>query len=776
MPERTNMGGIDLRKVFRKYLRNWYFFVLATGLAIVLAYIYNRYQIPVYQLNTRLLIKEEAKNILLSNGSASIMNSVTIDNEISMIRSSSAIRETLSHLNMGITYLSKGDVISLEIYKSSPFRVVADTLHAQPYNKHIGIRFLSENTFVLDDEEDIFDKSTVYQTGSFIEGEKFRFKIEMKSFAEAGSYAGTSYGFIIHSWNALIAQYRNKINIELKDRGAILEISSHGNNVQKEKDFLNKHTEVIIRKNLEKKNKIANNTIAFIDNQMEQIRTQLTGAETRLEYFRKNNALMTLSDKSEPLMQRINSLERTKADILMDLEYYRYLKDYLEKNKDVRNIIAPATVGISLPLFSDLLEKLSVQYLEREKLIVNATEENPSIQTLNNSIEQQKKILLENINNVIRITQMKASDYERKINEKLNELSKLPGLEREYLDIQRVYRLNDDMYNYLLEKRAEAEIVRASTIPDLMLLDRAGENGVRKVYPDTKTNYLKAVILAILLPSVLLFFSVYLGKRINEFSDLQALTGLPVLGLVPHHPVKCPKKCFDRANSGFSQSMRLIRTHIPLKNKNGGHAIALTSSITGEGKTYLSLNLAYACALTGKKTLLAGLDFQRPGIAKKFNIPDDPGVAGYVSDEMDLYSVIHHSDIPELDILPEGRSPENVDAILQSEKFRKMMADLKARYEYIIMDTSPAGLFADPYIINQYSDATLVVVRQKKTPVKILAAMLDKAANENKLNNLCLIYNDSRSMQTLSPFEYYNGNARKKGFSGIISRLKGNVS
>ena len=336
---------IDVGKIMRFYIRKWYLFAMAIILALGVTYFYHLYQTPVYSLNTTLLIEDKTANILLPDGTTSIFNSKAIDNEIALLKSHSQIKMIIDQLDFNVSYFEKGDLQTFEIYKNSPFVVNYDEGQAQPLETPIQLDIVDRDHFTLTAENKTFAGNITYRFGDSIQAEGYNFCIDLKKALPTKALDQKTYVFIIHSKEKLVNAYRNKLAMKLERGTSLLVISTNGTNVNKEKDFLNKLTEVYIAGNLERKNQISNNTIKFIESQLSQIRQSLDDVESKLENFRKDNNLMKLTDKAVPILSRVNTLNRNKADQLLDLKYYKYLQDYLKTHDNFDDIVAPSTVG-----------------------------------------------------------------------------------------------------------------------------------------------------------------------------------------------------------------------------------------------------------------------------------------------------------------------------------------------------------------------------------------------------------------------------------------------
>ena len=558
-------GGIDFKRVFTKYLKNWYLFVIALTIAYLFAMNKTRYVIPIYSLSTSVLIEDKSnKSVLDARGAISadplFLNSKLIDNQVAILKSFSQIRMIIKHLDFRVSYFAKGKYIWEEIYKRAPFIVEYDTLHKQVKSQRFDLKFVAPDKFQFWSESVApLKEPKTHQFNQQIEGNGYSFSIRLKDSIHPEDYYGQVYGFTINDLNQLTGQYRKKTNFSAEKSASVINISSSGPNKDKEKDYLNELTRMFLTSNLQKKNRILTSTIEFINSQLAQMGKDLDSAEQQMEEFRKTNKFMQLTAKSAGLLSEINNLSKDKANLLVDLKYYEYLRDYIKSHSSFEDVMMPSTVGISLPLFSDLVLKASTVILEKEDLIANSSRENPYIQTLEEQINNMKNALLENMNSIIITTNIKIEDLDKRLKLRDEEFATLPGIERDYLEIERKYNVFNNLFDFLLKRKSEVEIQRAANTPDHEIVDYAGDTGISVVSASPKAAYMSAFIWAFLLPAGFLFVVVLLNNRIMTQDDIEAITDVPVVGTLIRNTDKRTGKLLLNANSYFTEILRIIK-------------------------------------------------------------------------------------------------------------------------------------------------------------------------------------------------------------------------
>ena len=740
----TPNKGIDFTRVLKKYLKNWYIFTFAIILAILFARDANKYIEPLYSLNTSLLIENKSnKSVLEERGSISenplYLGQKLIENQIAYLKSYNFVKKIIEKMDILVTYYKKDQYYWKDIYTESPFIIEFDQDHNQIRWKLMIVEFDNQDGFKLSSEQHLpFNIKKNYKIGELVEGQDYAFKLVLKPGKTIKDVENKVFGFQINDINGLTGQYRGKTNVYIQKNTSILVIGTSGSNKQKEKDYLNTLTEVFLESNLEKKNQILTNTILFIDSQLLSIGSELDFVEQRLEDFRKENQFMELSSKAAALLRKLDSQTKSRSELLLDLKYYEYLYEYLISHDSFDDIMMPSTVGLSLPLFSDLVLKLSTVTLEKDNLIANSSRKNPYIVTLEEEIENTKAALKENMRSIITTTNIKIDDMEERIGVTDSEFNKLPRVEREFLEIQRKYKVFNTLYDFLLKRKSEVEIQRAANLPDHEIFDRAGDTGISTISKSPKSNYMNALIWAILIPSIFLFLLVFLNDRVMAEEDILGATSIPIIGTV----IKVSSKKLATPNSYFSETLRLIRIKLNLMPAKGEQVVLVTSSTMEEGKSFISENLALVYAMTGKKTLLLGFDLRRPSANPEFKLDGTLGFSEYMTKNGNLDDFIQRSSNPNMDILISGPIIPNPDELIDSVKTGEMFKLLRERYRYIIVDTAPMGLVGDAFLLNKFSDATLFIVRNNFTKKRVFAKAIGEAES-NGMKNINIVYNEA---------------------------------
>ena len=740
---------IDIKRVLLKYLKNWYIFALALGIAFVYAHNKNRYIVPMYQLSTTVLIEDKSHSqVLQERGSITAspiyLSSKVIDNQIALLKSFAQIKRIIEQLDFDVSYFRKGQFFDQEIYKDAPFRVSFDDDHWQPRYQKIYLRFVSPDQYELWSEDfRRFASPERFPVGEKITERNFSFAIHLNDDVDFETVKGKEYAFVINEINGLTNRYLHRTQVHIEHGTSMIVISSQGPNREKEKDYLNMLTREFLQGNLERKNQMLTNTLHFINEQIESLGDDLAGLELQLEEIRREHEFMTFREKIAGLLRNIDTESRDLKNHRIELEYYNYLLNYVKERDRYDDIVMPSSMGYNLPMFNALVGRMALVIQERDILLPNAGLKNPYIQLLDRRIATKRESLIESMRSTIETKEQKIRDTEARLFELNREFGAMPDVEREFLEIERQYNILKNMYDLLMRRKLEVELQRAANAPDHEIVDYAGDRGVVNVSQSPRTAYVQSVIWALLIPSVFLFMLVFLNNRVMAVEDVRANTELPIAGQISEKPVKSFDTILRSANSYFTQLFRMIRIKLNLNPAEDKKVLMVTSSVMGEGKTFFALNIASVYAMAGKKTLLVDFDFRNPEVGELMQLDISKGVTSAYLQGLSVEQFIQGTFTKNLDILLTGPVPPNPDELIESEQSRLMFENLRKAYDYIILDTPPIGLFGDAFLINKYCDATAYIVRHNFTRKKEFVSGINDAQS-NGLKNINLVYNCSK--------------------------------
>jgi tyrosine-protein kinase Etk/Wzc len=515
------------------------------------------------------------------------------------------------------------------------------------------------------------------------------------------------------------------------------------NNRQMGVDFMTKLIDTYIERNMEEANILANKTSEHIEAQLADISDDLTLSERQLQNLRLNRNVMDIEDKSRNIYQQIQNFELRRDEAQRKLSHFRQMNDYFVQYKDSTRILAPSALGLNDPVLNNLINDLMTLNAEKTRIITQDQTRNPRLATINIRIDNLKEVITENIQFSIATTRGEIEDLSRRINALTREFQNLPGTQRELLDIERRFNLNDAIYTNLLERRIQAQIIRASKLPDAKIIEppRSGFAG-----PGNSVIYIVSMLLGIALPSVVIIGRKLIINQLSSKEDVKMITDFSIIGSIPIGNVN-DKLILNEPQSAIAESFYMLRSNLVYYlHGDSSKVILVTSSIPGEGKSFTAFNLATSFALSNSKTVLVEFDLRKPSeIMQNFNHESTiPGVSSYLINRARLEEIIIKTDAPNLDIISSGQIPPNPIALLASKKTQDLIRELRKQYDYIIIDTPPYGLLTDSFLLMDHADINLFITRLNYTKKNVLAASIEDIEAKN-IDNLYLLINGEKN-------------------------------
>jgi capsular exopolysaccharide synthesis family protein len=752
------------------FISNWYWFAMSLFTALTIVYCINRYSEKIFTVSSSLLIKDEkggelsfGKNIM--PGSNVFNSQQNLNNEIGILKSFRLNKRVIDSLpEFKIVYFGVGkrNIVESRLYKDSPFQVKAEAIDYQPSIGKIYITITSAKTYLLES----IGKTKIGQKQQFGDRYKehgFNFIINLrdsKNFIFEPEKSNKYYFYFMRSED-LASYYMGKLDVSPVSKDAtLINLSSSGPVPEQEVDYLNKLMELYIWDGLESKNQTADSTIKFIDRQIKLISDSLIKAEDNLQNFRLENKLVNISEEGTLIQNQVEKFENEKAILELQYQYYQYLKEYLGSRNESGDIISPSVMGVSDPGLGRLVLELAVLQQKKKQLSMNLSAELPPVNLSEENIIIAKKALSENVESGLFNLEQSLADVNKRIAMVSQEIIKLPGTEREMISIKRKFDLNNTVYTYLLEKRAETGIARASNVSDNKIIDEAEIYNSSQINPRPRSNDLKALIIGLFMPGLIIVLLYYFNNRIIDNGDILKRTSVPIVGYVSHNENIKEIPVIDSPGSALSESFRSIRTTLRYFIKETPHpVIAITSTISSEGKTFISINLAAVIALLGKKVLLIGLDLRKPRIHKIIGIDNSEGMSTYLSSNCEYDDVIKETSISNLYYASSGPVPPNPAELIDDERMNTFIEKAKKEFDYIIIDTPPIAVVSDTLLISGFVDINMFVVRQRFSSKNTLELIQELYKGE-KLKNMGIIIND------ISLYGYYGYGLRYGYYRG----------
>jgi len=740
--------ALEIRYVVAKYIRYWPWYVLFTMIFLIATFLFHRYTVDEYEVTGSMVIKTNTSPEARIMDRSNIFNSgVNLENDILRLRSKNLAREALKKLHFDVEYFAKTNIKDIELYDRSPIRVDVDWGHLQVTDTQVELQILSDENFkllpytesILDinsaqasGDESIYNKT--YTFGQEVETGRSKFTVHLVNPGRVGDiviFQLKNPSYLEEYWARAI-----RVNLE-NDFSSVLRITTTTKVVEKGRDYINSLMESYINYDLNEKNKIQENTIAFIEEQLGFLEDSLKQKERELQEFKVENKLLDVSAEFSNILTKMNTLDEKSAELDYQLNYFEQIRRYMEmKSKDFSDVIAPSVIGVPDPLLNGLIQTLVTLSQDRRKLLATVNENHPEVVKIDVQMEKVQDALFENVVNLIENTQKQKQSITREIRSYDAQFATLPESESKYTGIFREFKLRESLYTYLLEKRAEAGIARASNVSDNAILDAAKRGTL--VFPKKQQNYALAIALGLLLPFGFIVVRDMFDDTIKDQRDLKKHFMIPQLGVIGYSQKETNKVVLEHPKSAVAESFRSAITY--LASGKNTKRILVTSSVSGEGKTFTSLNLASAMALGSKRTVVVGGDLRRPKLAQYFNQSDKVGLSTYLIGKVEAPEIVMKSDNENLYFVPSGVIPPNPAELLQTQRLKDFLDYLDQNFDVIIFDTPPMGLVSETIDLMRLFDINLYVVRQNYTNKDHLV-MINDLFNNKQVKNVYGVFN-----------------------------------
>ena len=755
--------NIDIKELLFKYVIHWPWFVGAVVACLIAAWIYLYMSTPVYNISATVLIKDDKKG-----GSAGMLSgleslgldgmispSQNIDNEIEVLRSKTIVKEVVENLGLYISYTDEDEFPSKNMYKTSPVQVSLTPQEADLLEEPMIVEMtlqpqgsIDVNVEIGDDEyQKHFEKlPAVFPThkGTLAFFQTPDSILPSKKASEEIVGVERTVRNITATINkplAVAKGYCGNMTIEPTSKTtSVAVISLKNSNVQRGKDFINKLLEMYNINTNNDKNEVAQKTAEFINERISIISKELGSTEKDLESFKRgagitdltSDAQIALTGSAEYEKKRVEN--QTQINLLQDLQKYMQNEGYE---------VLPSNIGLQDVNLAAAINRYNDVLVERKRLLRTSTENNPTIINLDTSIHAMKENVQVSLDRVLRGLLITKADLDREANRYSRRISEAPGQERQFVSIARQQEIKAGLYLMLLQKREENAITLAATANNAKIIDDAIADDT-PVSPRGKIIYLVALVLGIGIPVGIIYLLELTKFKIEGRSDVEKLTCVPIVGDIPLTDEKQGTiAVFENQNNLMSETFRNIRTNLQFMLENDKKVILVTSTVSGEGKSFISANLAISLSLLGKKVVIVGLDIRKPGLNKVFNIPrKGVGITQYLANpEKNLMDLVQLSDVSKnLYILPGGSVPPNPTELLARDGLDKAIEMLKKNFDYVILDTAPVGMVTDTLLIGRVADLSVYVCRADYTH-KNEYTLINELAENNKLPNLCTVIN-----------------------------------
>lgn len=738
-------GPLNLRKISAKYLRKWPWFSFSVLCFVIAAYLYVRYTVPQYQSTTTLKFDKKQSDITsalsdLDNLGIGLGTADELKSEVAVISSRPILMEVVKNLNLNVQYFSGGEIKDSELFTNLPVTAKITSYNEKPAKKFVSSEYLikkSDNTtFILWNEK----HGTI--KGSYNVPVKLDFGTVIFSKNNAIPFKSK---YIIVFWNEIerVKKLEQKINVDLPDPKAMLiNISIVGAVPEKSEAILNEVTRQYNLDGLRDKNMQSKNTQDFIDKRLEVITRDLSGVENQKEDFQNSNRIFDLQAQAQLALQ--NTSENTKALLQQQTQLDLLNSLTAEASGNKNNQLMPSNLGLS-PSLEGAISKYNELLIIRNKTLKQATNENPAVVEMNREIASLKEIVQDNIREQKQSVQTSITKLNGEISSSSGLMSKVPGQTKIYRGIERQQNLKEQLFLYLLQKREENAINLSINVPIAKIVNPAFTQDT-EVAPKRKAIFLAAIILGLLFPIGVIYLLSMWDDKIYNRDDIKAKSSLGILADIPSLKSKDIHLVQQNDFSELAESFRILVSNLKfvLPTKDSAKIIMVTSSVKGEGKTLVSVNLALTLGNKNGRSLLIGSDVRNPQIQRYDSEPvKRKGLTEYLYDDsVDVDNLIHTSDTNSYcDVIYAGTIPPNPQELLSNGRYQNLIEKLSSRYEYIIIDSAPLMLVSDTLSIADVADATLYVIRSGISR-NVLVDFANNLVKESKIKNVSFVIND----------------------------------
>ena len=752
--QQENEEIISLREMFDMFLFNWKWFLLSIIVCCALGYLYLKKQPKVYQRQAMMLVKEEngmsRRNSAMGTDALMQLNGVisgaSVANEKYILSSHLLTKQVAKDLHFDVLYTLDNVLCDESLYDKRPFTIEfenPDSVRLSAFR----VKVVNSNEVRIYDAavagmEDVdFDKTV--RLGNRVVSPMGNFTITAEP-KYIKNFEGEE--IIVNHLDADRAAnfVRGRISTdEVSKMSTLIRIICNDTNTKRAEDILSALLDAYKRSIIEDKNQLAQSTAEFIDDRIELISRELDEVEGHMADFKQNNNLIDISQNAQAFLQQSTTARQRTIQLQAQQSTIRYMLDHLKSKSEGKTLI-PAISGVADAGIQSQINNYNTMMLERNRLVANSGENSSSIRELDTNLQQMKQAIITSMQGFLSSVDLQVRQARGEEKQLENMLSSVPKKEKKVLDIARQQAIKETLYTYLLNKREETALQLAISEANIRIVEHPyGSNA--PVSPRRMTIALASLAIGVILPFGFLYLFSLLNMGVRGRRDVENYTTIPVIGEVPH-----VKEGFDKtkimvsekSTDTLSEAFRLLRFNLNFVDKNA-RVIMFTSTIPGEGKTFISRNFAQTLALAGKRVILIDTDIRKRTQTALYQASRKEGLTSYLNGtENDLTNLILPGDDKyNVDLLPAGVRPPNPAELLMSSRFDELIVELKKIYDYIIIDNVPALVVADAGIVNRVAELTIYVIRDRKIDRRYLTD-LERLHQENKFNNLTILLND----------------------------------
>jgi tyrosine-protein kinase Etk/Wzc len=767
--------AISPRELVLKYLRYLPWLIASVFIMLLLAYLKLRYEIPIYKANAKLLVKKNSNpyskgndkfdDIFMMQGSTNSLN-----DEMEIIRSRSMAARVVKSLGLQKRYSNKGNVRSSIVHEQDmPFITDILSIKDSAIGFSVTIKIIDEKRFVINSEtKDYFFNQSIDLGTAQIKLIKTNRSVQ----------AFSSNEFIV-SWvpvESMAAGLSGGVGVAQSGdyNSNVLNISYLSENIKSAIEIVNGFMTEYQKSGLEDKQQIAKNTLSFIDDQLTAVKEDLGGVEKNLQSFQEKNRVFAPEQESELFVTELTESNRQLMDNGLKLKVVEYLSNYVSDKRNPYRQVS-STLGIEEPSFAGQVLEFNKLQLERETIIKTTTEANPIVKNLDAGIEKLRNDMIETLGNIRNTYKMALLDINKKNSEANSQIRKLPGKQKQLLEVTRQQKILAELYSFLLQKRLETSISSASTISNIKVLEPASSS-YSPVAPNRKALYIIFLVIGLAIPVGIIFLIEYLNDKVKGRTDIERITDAPILGEVGHAEEGGALVVTKNNRHFIAEQFRIIRSNFQyILPKVEKPVMMVTSSFSGEGKSFISTNLGAVLAISGKRTVILEFDIRKPKIMEGLGLHERKGITNYIVGNLSLSEIVYPVPGQEnLFVIPCGPVPPNPSEMLLDEKVSSLFADLKKQFDIVIIDTAPVGLVSDAVTLGAYANACMYIVRHNYT-FKKQVQLIDELYRSKKIPHIAIIINDINTQAGYGSYYGYGNYGYGYGYGSGSDYFDGQI-
>ena len=772
--------SIGVREIFEKYMIYLKWFVVSIFLCGLFAFLKLRYEVPKYSVVASILIKDQDKGSSFSD-MASFENfglfgsgTSSLENEIQLLRTRRLMTKVVEELKLNTRYFIEESPYDKEQYPNFPvvLNIKSDSSSTNSISTSFEIYVKSNQKFEFIGFDDLsigdrsFGQDFYANLGSDNRANKQLISISLNT-SLSESLIGKTILIKISPVNIVVNSYMQRLRIEPVNEkmSEVLTLSIEETVREKGIAIINNLIEQFNADGINDQNEISQNTTDFLDLRLGLIATELGVIEGTAEQFKTKNRMVDVKAGGDYFLESSSLNERELVSANTQMELTNYMFEELKKSNGTD--LLPGNIGLSNPEIIRLVSDYNNLILQRNRILKSSSERNPIVVNLDSQLEVLNNNIVGSLNSIRSSMQIQINSLNQQSGKINSRIASVPKNEREYKDIVRQQETKNALYLFLLQKREESILSDAVNVEKAKVLDNAYSDG-NPVSPKKKVIYLISIMLGFFVPVGIIYVKDLLDTKVHDEKDLRKLK-IPYLGDVPLTSSKKELYISDYDNSNIAEAFRYLRTNINfmLDNKERSKIIFVTSTRSHEGKTFTAINLASSLAMSGKKTLLLAMDLRAPKISKYLKLDDKIGITNFIKDKfLTVDDIIEKkTKFEKLHLINSGDIPPNPVELLMSPRIKELFDGINKEYDYIIVDTAPAGMVTDTIQISQYADLTIYVVKANYLDKRMLH-IPEKLHKENKLQNMAILINGSDHSKGAYGYGYgYGyGELKKKSF------------